>query len=32
MADEITLRGFCEREGYRRIGLGDCRAIIEPAV
>lgn len=30
--DEVILRGFCEREGYRRIGLGDCRAIIEPAV
>jgi fumarylacetoacetase len=22
--DEVTLRGFCERSGFRRIGLGDC--------
>ena len=29
--DEIILRGFCEREGFRRIGLGECRGIIEPA-
>ncbi len=29
--DEVILRGFCEREGYRRIGFGECRGIIEPA-
>jgi fumarylacetoacetase len=23
--DEVILRGFCEREGFRRIGLGECR-------
>jgi hypothetical protein len=22
--DEIILRGFCERDGFRRIGLGSC--------
>jgi fumarylacetoacetase len=22
--DEVILRGFCEREGFRRIGLGSC--------
>lgn len=22
--DEIILRGYCEREGYARIGLGEC--------
>ncbi|MEO7085572.1 MAG: fumarylacetoacetase [Gemmatimonadaceae bacterium] len=22
--DEVTLRGYCERDGYRRIGLGQC--------
>jgi fumarylacetoacetase len=22
--DEVTLRGHCERAGYRRIGLGEC--------
>lgn len=23
--DEVTLRGYAEREGFRRIGLGECR-------
>ncbi|MGA7969759.1 MAG: fumarylacetoacetate hydrolase family protein, partial [Terriglobales bacterium] len=26
--DEVTLRGWCEREGFRRIGLGVCRGTI----
>jgi fumarylacetoacetase len=26
--DEVVLRGYCEREGFRRIGLGECRAVI----
>ena len=29
--DEIILRGECSRPGYRRIGFGECRAIILPA-
>jgi fumarylacetoacetase len=29
--DEITLRGFCERPGARRIGFGECRGIVLPA-
>ena len=29
--DEIILRGFCEREGYTRIGFGECRAIVQPS-
>jgi fumarylacetoacetase len=29
--DEITFRGFCERDGFRRIGLGSCRGAILPA-
>jgi fumarylacetoacetase len=29
--DEVILRGFCEREGFRRIGLGTCRGTILPA-
>jgi fumarylacetoacetase len=29
--DEITMKGFCEREGFRRIGLGECRGRILPA-
>lgn len=29
--DEVILRGWCEREGYRRIGLGECRGVILPA-
>lgn len=27
--DEVTLRGFCERDGFRRIGFGECRGRIE---
>lgn len=30
--DEIILRGFCETDGFRRIGLGTCRGTILPAV
>jgi len=30
--DEIILRGFCERAGFRRIGLGSCRGRIAPAI
>lgn len=30
--DEVILTGFCEREGYRRIGLGECRGVIAPAI
>jgi len=26
--DEITLRGYCEREGFVRIGLGECSGTI----
>jgi fumarylacetoacetase len=29
--DEVIMRGFCEREGFRRIGFGECRGIILPA-
>jgi fumarylacetoacetase len=29
--DEVVLRGWCERPGFRRIGLGECRGIIVPA-
>ena len=27
--DEITLRGYCEREGLPRIGLGTCIGRVE---
>ena len=27
--DEVILRGYCLREGARRIGMGECRGIIE---
>ena len=30
--DEVIIRGYCERAGFRRIGFGECRGIIEPAV
>lgn len=29
--DEIIMKAYCEREGFRRIGFGECRGIIEPA-
>jgi fumarylacetoacetase len=29
--DEIIMRGFCEREGFKRIGFGECRGRILPA-
>lgn len=28
--DEVALRGFCERSGFVRIGLGECRATVLP--
>ncbi|MGA9640823.1 MAG: fumarylacetoacetase [Terriglobales bacterium] len=30
--DEVIFRGFCQRDGFRRIGLGECRGTILPAV
>lgn len=30
--DEIILRGSCQAEGYRRIGFGECRGRVLPAV
>jgi fumarylacetoacetase len=30
--DEVTLRGYCERDGFRRIGFGACRGIIISAL
>jgi fumarylacetoacetase len=29
--DEVILRGYCERKGFRRIGFGECRGVILPA-
>jgi fumarylacetoacetase len=30
-ADTLTLRAFCQREGARRIGFGECRGTVLPA-
>lgn len=30
--DEVILKGYCEREGFRRIGLGECRGRIVPTI
>lgn len=30
--DEVILRGWCKREGFRRIGFGECRGTILPAI
>ncbi|MGH9435681.1 MAG: fumarylacetoacetase [Terriglobia bacterium] len=29
--DEVILRGVCERSGFRRIGLGECRGTVAAA-
>ena len=29
--DEVIMRGYCEREGYRRVGFGECRGIVGAA-
>lgn len=29
--DTVILRGYCQREGFRRIGLGECRGSVLPA-
>ena len=29
--DEVTMRGWCERAGARRIGFGECRGTVTPA-
>jgi fumarylacetoacetase len=28
--DEVILRGWCERDGFRRIGFGECRGVVMP--
>jgi fumarylacetoacetase len=28
--DEVIMKGFCEREGFKRIGFGECRGMILP--
>jgi len=30
--DEVILRGYCDRSGARRIGFGECRGRVLPAV
>ncbi len=29
--DEIIFRGFCQRDGFARIGFGECRSVVLPA-
>ena len=29
--DEVIMKAFCQREGFRRIGFGECRGRILPA-
>jgi fumarylacetoacetase len=29
--DEVIMRGYCERKGAARIGLGECRGVVVPA-
>ena len=30
--DEVILKGWCEREGYARIGFGECRGVVTSAL
>jgi fumarylacetoacetase len=30
--DQVILKGYCERPGFARIGLGECRGTVLPAV
>jgi fumarylacetoacetase len=30
--DEVIFRGWCEREGFVRIGFGECRGVVLPAI
>ena len=30
--DEVILRGFCRREGFPMISLGECRCVVLPAL
>ncbi len=30
--DEVVFRAHCERDGFARIGFGECRAVIAPAM
>lgn len=30
--DEVIMRGYCEHAGFRRIGFGECRGIVLPAL
>lgn len=30
--DEVLMRGYCERQGYVRIGFGECRGVVLPAL
>src|SRR5690606_24727500 len=29
--DEIIMKAYCQRDGFRRIGFGECRGKIAPA-
>ena len=29
--DEITFRGYCAKDGFVRIGFGECRGVVLPA-
>ncbi|MDH6233009.1 hypothetical protein M2281_003620 [Mesorhizobium soli] len=30
--DTLTIRGYCERPGFARIGFGECKGSILPAI
>jgi fumarylacetoacetase len=30
--DEVIIRGYCDKSGFRRIGLGECRGTVVPSL
>jgi fumarylacetoacetase len=30
--DEVVFRGCCERDGWRRVGFGECRGVVLPSL
>jgi fumarylacetoacetase len=30
--DEVIFRGYCDKSGFRRIGLGECRGTVVPSL
>lgn len=29
--DEVSMKAYCQRDGFRRIGFGECRGVVSPS-